>query len=100
MEYNSDDPDLNHCYCNTKYSKNEFYIKCDECLKWYHGKCVAITSFRSHHIGLYVCPDCQDLSYFVYEKLDKYHQEFLEVVFKHVKVFKKGLKYYIFDLIF
>ncbi|KAL5226978.1 hypothetical protein ABZP36_015243 [Zizania latifolia] len=44
--------------CGTNDGKDEFWICCDNCEKWYHGKCVKITPARAEHIKQYKCPDC------------------------------------------
>jgi hypothetical protein len=44
--------------CGTNDGKDEFWICCDNCEKWYHGKCVKITPARAEHIKQYRCPDC------------------------------------------
>ena len=44
--------------CGTNDGKDQFWICCDNCEKWYHGKCVKITPARAEHIKQYKCPDC------------------------------------------
>ncbi|KAF8765603.1 hypothetical protein HU200_008094 [Digitaria exilis] len=44
--------------CGTNDGKDEFWICCDNCERWYHGKCVKITPARAEHIKHYKCPDC------------------------------------------
>jgi len=44
--------------CGTNDGKDEFWICCDNCEKWYHGKCVKITPARAEHIKQYRCPEC------------------------------------------
>lgn len=36
-----------------------FYIGCDRCQNWYHGRCVGILQSEANHIDEYVCPQCQ-----------------------------------------
>ncbi|KAG0517812.1 hypothetical protein BDA96_09G121600 [Sorghum bicolor] len=51
--------DNNYCASyNSCYKANTFWISCDECGKWYHGKCVNITSSEAGHKERYECPDC------------------------------------------
>ncbi|XVF17108.1 hypothetical protein REPUB_Repub10bG0090200 [Reevesia pubescens] len=40
------------------YGTNEFKIFCDICERWFHGKCVKITSAKAEHIKQYKCPSC------------------------------------------
>ena len=35
-----------------------FWISGDECEKWFHGKCVNITSSEAEHKERYEYPDC------------------------------------------
>lgn len=32
-----------HCTCRTPYDADQFYVGCDHCESWFHGKCVGIT---------------------------------------------------------
>nr|GEY26571.1 PHD finger protein ALFIN-LIKE 4-like isoform X2 [Tanacetum cinerariifolium] len=40
------------------YTIYEFWICCDFCEKWFHGKCVKITPARAEKIKQYKCPYC------------------------------------------
>ncbi|KAG8388412.1 hypothetical protein BUALT_Bualt02G0123200 [Buddleja alternifolia] len=44
--------------CGDNYASDEFWICCDLCEKWFHGKCVKITPARAEHIKHYKCPSC------------------------------------------
>ncbi|NP_001389966.1 pHD finger protein ALFIN-LIKE 2 isoform 2 [Oryza sativa Japonica Group] len=44
--------------CGGRYNANEFWIGCDICERWFHGKCVRITPAKAEHIKHYKCPDC------------------------------------------
>ncbi|KAK2645278.1 hypothetical protein Ddye_020473 [Dipteronia dyeriana] len=44
--------------CGENYAADEFWICCDICEKWFHGKCVKITPARAEHIKQYKCPSC------------------------------------------
>lgn len=39
-------------------SYDDFWICCDLCEKWFHGKCVKITPAKAEHIKQYKCPSC------------------------------------------
>ncbi|KAK6915817.1 Zinc finger, PHD-finger [Dillenia turbinata] len=44
--------------CGDNYAHDEFWICCDVCEKWFHGKCVKITPAKAEHIKQYKCPGC------------------------------------------
>lgn len=46
--------------CGENYAADEFWICCDVCEKWFHGKCVKITPARAEHIKQYKCPSCSN----------------------------------------
>ncbi|XP_037444118.1 PHD finger protein ALFIN-LIKE 3-like isoform X1 [Triticum dicoccoides] len=44
--------------CTGIYNASEFWIGCDMCERWFHGKCVRITPAKADHIKHYKCPEC------------------------------------------
>ncbi|KAF3500954.1 hypothetical protein F2Q69_00039837 [Brassica cretica] len=46
--------------CGESYAADEFWICCDLCENWFHGKCVKITPARAEHIKQYKCPSCSN----------------------------------------
>ncbi|XP_039715316.1 nucleosome-remodeling factor subunit BPTF isoform X14 [Pteropus medius] len=48
-----------YCICRTPYDESQFYIGCDRCQNWYHGRCVGILQSEAELIDEYVCPQCQ-----------------------------------------
>ncbi|XP_057415358.1 PHD finger protein Alfin1 [Lotus japonicus] len=44
--------------CGENYGTDEFWICCDMCERWFHGKCVKITPAKAEHIKQYKCPSC------------------------------------------
>ncbi|XP_071725479.1 PHD finger protein Alfin1-like isoform X2 [Rutidosis leptorrhynchoides] len=44
--------------CGDNYARDEFWICCDICERWFHGKCVKITPAKAAHINHYKCPTC------------------------------------------
>ena len=44
--------------CGENTGNDDFWIGCDVCQKWFHGKCVKITPARAEHIKQYKCPSC------------------------------------------
>lgn len=56
-----DDEEENETFCGIcggLYSGAEFWIACDICEKWFHGKCVKMTPAKAEHIKQYKCPPC------------------------------------------
>ncbi|CAK7343920.1 unnamed protein product [Dovyalis caffra] len=48
--------------CGGNYNADEFWIGCDVCERWYHGKCVKITPAKAESIKQYKCPSCMKRS--------------------------------------
>ncbi|XP_074372647.1 uncharacterized protein LOC141713228 isoform X2 [Apium graveolens] len=46
--------------CGENYGQDEFWICCDICEKWFHGKCVKITPARAEHIKQYKFTSCSN----------------------------------------
>ncbi len=44
-------PLLNHIFFR-------FYIGCESCSDWFHGRCVGILQSEADHIDEYLCPNC------------------------------------------
>mmetsp|Transcript_5807 Transcript_5807/g.7844 ORF Transcript_5807/g.7844 Transcript_5807/m.7844 type:complete len:229 (-) Transcript_5807:384-1070(-) len=44
--------------CSKFYHDDEFWICCDVCVRWYHGKCVRVTPAKASQITSYKCPTC------------------------------------------
>ncbi|KAK4253274.1 hypothetical protein QN277_010598 [Acacia crassicarpa] len=44
--------------CGGNNESDEFWIACDSCEKWFHGKCVIITPAMADSIDQYECPSC------------------------------------------
>lgn len=42
-----------------KYFLCRFYICCDRCQDWFHGRCVGILQSEADNIDEYICPNCQ-----------------------------------------
>lgn len=57
-EAEEDEQTTNCGACGEDYADNEFWICCDACERWFHGKCVKITPAKADHIKHYKCPSC------------------------------------------
>ena len=42
-----------------RYNPNLFYICCDICESWFHGKCVGLTDWDGELVSEYVCAECE-----------------------------------------
>ncbi|XP_008793213.1 PHD finger protein ALFIN-LIKE 2 [Phoenix dactylifera] len=59
--YGEDDDEHSETLCGTcggNYNADEFWIGCDICERWFHGKCVKITPAKAENIKQYKCPSC------------------------------------------
>ncbi|CAH0555321.1 unnamed protein product [Brassicogethes aeneus] len=48
-----------YCLCQQPYDDSQFYICCDRCQDWFHGRCVGILQSEADNIDEYICPRCQ-----------------------------------------
>lgn len=46
--------------CGENYGTDEFWICCDMCEQWFHGKCVKVTPAKAELIKQYKCPACSN----------------------------------------
>ncbi|KMZ63638.1 PHD finger protein ALFIN-LIKE 2 [Zostera marina] len=59
--YGDEDDEHSETLCGTcggHYNGDEFWIGCDICERWFHGKCVKITPAKAESIKHYKCPNC------------------------------------------
>merc|ERR1719168_532460 len=47
-----------YCLCRQPYDDSQFYIGCERCSDWFHGRCVGILQSEADQIDEYVCPRC------------------------------------------
>ncbi|KAB7494155.1 Nucleosome-remodeling factor subunit [Armadillidium nasatum] len=47
------------CFCRQPYDETQFYICCEKCEDWYHGKCIGIMQAEADDIDDYICPKCE-----------------------------------------
>lgn len=48
-----------YCLCRQPYDESQFYICCDQCQDWFHGRCVGVLQSEADAIEEYICPTCQ-----------------------------------------
>ncbi|KAK2711375.1 hypothetical protein QYM36_012529 [Artemia franciscana] len=47
-----------YCICRQPYDESQFYICCDKCQEWFHGRCIGILAAEASSIDEYNCPNC------------------------------------------
>ncbi|VDO34168.1 unnamed protein product, partial [Onchocerca flexuosa] len=62
--YSESIPDIDvtkrHCKCNQPYDPKKFYVGCDLCYRWFHGKCVGISERKSKKMTNWMCENCAE----------------------------------------
>ncbi|PAV88553.1 hypothetical protein WR25_21842 [Diploscapter pachys] len=53
------DPGKKHCVCNKPYDSTKFYISCDSCRQWFHGRCVNLSEKKARRLKGWLCSGCQ-----------------------------------------
>lgn len=62
-----------YCLCKTPYDDTQFYIGCDRCQDWFHGRCVGVSQVEANHMDVYICPNCEKK-----EEVDPISQKILQ----------------------
>ena len=47
-----------YCICQQPYDETQFYIGCEKCSDWFHGRCVGVLQSEADKIDEYWCPRC------------------------------------------
>ncbi|XP_050741914.1 nucleosome-remodeling factor subunit NURF301 isoform X2 [Drosophila biarmipes] len=82
-----------YCSCRQPYDESQFYICCDKCQDWFHGRCVGILQSEAEFIDEYVCPECQrktDANAANMKKLSPDEIEELKNVIKQIQLHKSA----------
>uniref|UniRef100_A0AAR5PPQ8 Nucleosome-remodeling factor subunit NURF301 n=1 Tax=Dendroctonus ponderosae TaxID=77166 RepID=A0AAR5PPQ8_DENPD len=82
-----------YCLCQQPYDDSQFYICCDNCQDWFHGRCVGILQSEADNIDEYVCPRCQKNSSVNYVNMkDLTHKDFenLKKLIKQIQMHKSA----------
>lgn len=88
---NQEDPTQLYCLCRQPYEESLFYIQCDTCQDWLHGKCVGIVSKEGQQLDTYNCPRCDPNSVINYcnqKHLDAKDTAALKSLVKDLKGFR------------
>ena len=49
--------EISHCFCGKPYNGDQM-IQCDNCLSWFHTKCLKLSKKEIKNIEIYACSDC------------------------------------------
>ncbi|XP_054160935.1 nucleosome-remodeling factor subunit BPTF-like [Oppia nitens] len=74
-----------YCLCRKPYDESQFYICCDRCQDWFHGRCVGVLQSEATAIEEYVCPNCQSDSQINFANLKKLNSKDFENLKKLLK---------------
>jgi len=74
-----------YCLCRQPYDESQFYICCDRCQDWFHGRCVGVLQSEADAIDEYVCPNCQSDSQINFANLKQLDSEDVENLRKLLK---------------
>ncbi|KAF7271636.1 hypothetical protein GWI33_015487 [Rhynchophorus ferrugineus] len=74
-----------YCLCQQPYDDSQFYICCDSCQDWFHGRCVGILQSEADNIDEYICPRCQRNSSVNYANMKDLTQKDFENLKKLMK---------------
>jgi len=77
-----------YCLCRQPYDESQFYIGCERCSDWFHGRCVGILQAEAAGIDEYVCPKCDPHSAQNYPNLKKLSRADHELVRKTFRTIK------------
>ncbi|XP_063923379.1 nucleosome-remodeling factor subunit NURF301 isoform X3 [Zophobas morio] len=74
-----------YCLCQQPYDDSQFYICCDRCQDWFHGRCVGILQSEADNIDEYICPRCQRNSSVNFANMKDLSQKDFESLKKLIK---------------
>ncbi|XP_034937972.1 nucleosome-remodeling factor subunit NURF301 isoform X2 [Chelonus insularis] len=82
-----------YCLCKQPYDESQFYICCDKCQDWFHGRCVGILQSEADNIDEYVCPNCQrnsSVNFANMKNLDTKDLDLLKKLIKQIQAHKSA----------
>jgi len=47
-----------HCICRQPYDPKKFYMACNGCKRWFHGKCMNVTEKKAKKLQEWYCTEC------------------------------------------
>ncbi|RWS30745.1 fetal alzheimer antigen: falz-like protein [Leptotrombidium deliense] len=83
-----------YCICKEKeYDESKFYICCDLCEKWFHGKCVGLLQKEADDLPEYRCPKCDPNSHLNRTNLKPLNEKERKEMFQILQQIKLTTKY-------
>jgi len=70
------------CLCRKPYDDSQFYIGCENCEDWFHGRCIGVLQAEAENIEEYVCPNCDPNSKLNFVNLKKLNSQDYELIRK------------------
>jgi hypothetical protein len=49
-----------HCICDNAYNESKIMLMCDNCLMWFHGKCIGFKTKDVNELKYYTCTKCKE----------------------------------------
>jgi len=74
-----------YCLCKQPYDEAQFYIGCENCHGWFHGRCVGILQAEADEIDEYLCPRCDPKSKLNYANLKQLSERDYDLIKKTLK---------------
>merc|ERR1711902_271820 len=74
-----------YCLCRQPYDESQFYIGCESCEDWFHGRCIGILQAEAEKIEEYVCPKCEPNSRLNFANLKELNSQDRELITKTFK---------------
>jgi len=87
---NAKENDEIYCLCQQPYDDSQFYIGCEKCTDWFHGRCVGILQAEAENIEEYVCPKCEPNSRLNYPNLKKLNMKDHDLIKKTFKTIQSN----------
>eukprot|EP00051_Salpingoeca_urceolata_P006270 m.83155 g.83155 ORF g.83155 m.83155 type:complete len:248 (+) comp14756_c0_seq2:187-930(+) len=47
-----------YCICHKPQNPDQLMINCDQCLQWFHGRCMGLTPAKAKNMSGWTCPGC------------------------------------------
>jgi len=85
-----------YCLCRQPYDDSQFYIGCENCEDWFHGRCIGVLQAEAESIEEYICPKCDPnskLNYANLKQLTSQDYELIRKTFKSIQTNKNSIPF-------